>query len=121
VNRAIPFTLIGGVAAFMAYMAFRGECPGGVVVMSEEKCRTESGLSADLCRTVYSRAVTVARNAGTVFVDESKCSQQYGPCLPHATVLGSFVPVPAGFCVQSSGGRLTDMTPVYRPFVTQGR
>jgi uncharacterized protein YgiB involved in biofilm formation len=120
-NRAIPFALIGAVAAFMAYMALRGECPGGVVVMSEANCREAGGLSADLCRTVYSRAVEVARNAGTVYTDVSKCSQQYGPCLPHATLVGSFVPAPAGFCVQSIGGRLTEMTPVYRPFVTQGR
>jgi uncharacterized protein YgiB involved in biofilm formation len=121
VNRAFPLALIGGVAGFMAYMAFRGECPGGVVVMSEEDCREAGGFSDDLCRTIYSRAMTVARNAGTVYEDAAKCSQQYGPCLPHATLVGSYVAVPAGFCVHSSGDRLTAMTPVYRPFVTQGR
>ncbi|MGL5116729.1 MAG: DUF1190 domain-containing protein [Beijerinckiaceae bacterium] len=119
--RAIPFVLIGGVAAFMATMAFRGECPGGVVVTSEENCRATGGVSAGLCSTVYSRAVDVARNSGSVYQDEAKCSQQYGSCLPHGRVLGSFVPVPAGFCVQSSGDLLTEMTPVYRLFVTQGR
>jgi uncharacterized protein YgiB involved in biofilm formation len=114
-GRAIVLLFIAGVAGVMAYVVYTGECPTGKVVTSEENCRSEQGLSAELCRTVFARALDVARNAGTVYNDPQQCSVAFGPCLEHATVASAWVPRPHGFCVNQDGsGRLASMTPTYQ-------
>ncbi|MGL4634519.1 MAG: DUF1190 domain-containing protein [Beijerinckiaceae bacterium] len=112
--RAVVFLIIAGIAGVMAYLMFVGECTGGTVVRTEEQCQKSSGLSGDLCRTIFSRANDVARNSGAVYPDPMKCAEQYGPCMPHATVATAFVPVPYGFCVKTNGNALVSMEPVYR-------
>jgi uncharacterized protein YgiB involved in biofilm formation len=114
-GRAIVLLIIGGIAGLMAYLAFTGECPTGKVVTSEESCRAEQGLSAEICRSVFSRALDVARKSGSVYTDPQQCSIAFGPCLEHATVVGGWVPRPHGFCVvQDGNGRLASMTPTYQ-------
>jgi uncharacterized protein YgiB involved in biofilm formation len=112
--RAVVFLIIAGIAGVMAYLMFIGECPGGSVVRSEEQCSASGGFSGDLCRTIFARANDVARNSGSVYPDPLKCAAQFGACLPHATVVGNFVPTPYGFCVKTNGNALVSMEPVYR-------
>jgi uncharacterized protein YgiB involved in biofilm formation len=112
--KAVVLLIIAGIAGLMAYFAFIGECPGGAVVRSEEQCRGDAGISSGLCRTIFARANEVARNANSVYQDPTECSIQFGSCLPHATIVGGYVPAPAGFCVKTNGTALTAMEPVYR-------
>ena len=112
--KAVVFLVIAGIAGLMAYFAFVGECPGGAIVRSEEQCRGEAGLSLNLCRTVFARANEVARNANSVYQDPMACSVQFGQCLPHATLIGGYVPAPAGFCIKTTNDELTAMEPLYR-------
>jgi uncharacterized protein YgiB involved in biofilm formation len=114
-RKAIVILIIAGIAGFMAYLAFVGECPGGAVVRSEEQCAGSGGLGTDLCRQVFARANEVARSAGTVYIDRDECFRAFGNCLNHATIVGGYVPQPAGFCVKAGGGALQSMVPVYRP------
>jgi uncharacterized protein YgiB involved in biofilm formation len=113
-SRAIVILFIAGVAGLMAYLAFVGECPGGSVVRSEEQCQQSSGFSGDICRQVFARANEVARSAGTVYIDRDECFRVFGNCLNHASIVGGYVPQPAGFCVKAGGGTLQSMAPVYR-------
>ncbi len=110
--RALIMLFIAGVAGLIGYLAFTGECPGGTVVRSEEQCRET--LSQGLCRTIFSRANAVARNAGSVYMNPTECSIAFGNCLNHATIVGGYVPAPAGFCVKTSGESLSSMEPIYR-------
>jgi uncharacterized protein YgiB involved in biofilm formation len=110
--RAVVILIIAGIAGLMAYLFVVGECQGGVVVRSEEQCR--SSLNATLCQTIFARANDVARNASSVYMDPVECSRQFGPCLEHATRTGGWTPRPFGFCIQSEGARLVSMVPVYR-------
>jgi Protein of unknown function (DUF1190) len=112
--RAVVFLIIAGIAGVMAYLMFIGECAGGTVVRSEEQCSRSSGLSGELCRTIFSRANDVARNSGSVYPDGLKCAAQFGACMPHATLTGNFVPTPYGFCIRANGNALVSMEPVYR-------
>jgi uncharacterized protein YgiB involved in biofilm formation len=112
--RAVVFLVIAGVAGLMAYLAYVGECPGGTVVRSPEQCATASGLGPDICHAVFAQALDVARRAGAVYTDRNACFREFGNCLDHATVVGGYVPQPAGFCVNVAGGRLASMIPVYR-------
>jgi uncharacterized protein YgiB involved in biofilm formation len=112
--KAVVILVIAGIAGLMAYLAFVGECPGGAVVRSEEQCRGEAALSASLCRTIFARANEVARSANSVYQDPTECSVQFGQCLPHATLIGGYVPAPAGFCVKTNGNALVAMEPIYR-------
>ncbi len=112
--RAVVVLVIAGVAGVMGYFAIVGECPGGVVVRSEEQCQQSGGLGRDLCRQVFARAGEVARSAGTVYIDRDECFRVFGNCLNHATIVGGYVPQPAGFCVRADGGTLRAMTPIYR-------
>ena len=112
--RALIILFIAGVAGLMAYLTFTGECPGGAVVRTEAQCRAESGLSPDICRVVFERAQSVARNAGSVYTEPGVCRILFGECLDHATIMGGYVPRPHGFCVTTSGGTLASMVPVYR-------
>jgi uncharacterized protein YgiB involved in biofilm formation len=112
--KAVVVLVIAGIAGLMAYLAFVGECPGGAVVRSEEQCQQSSGLGSDLCRQVFARANEVARTAGTVYIDRNECFRVFGNCLNHATIVGGYVPQPAGFCVRAGGGTLQSMVPIYR-------
>ena len=110
--RAVVILIIAGIAGVMAYLAFIGECVGGTVVNSEAHC-VES-LPQTLCRAVFAQARDVAQRSDSVYTDPVACAVQFGPCLPHATILSGYVPVPAGFCIKASGATLTAMTPIYR-------
>jgi uncharacterized protein YgiB involved in biofilm formation len=110
--RALILLFIAGVAGLIGYLAFVGECPGGTVVRSEETCR--ESLNQGLCRTIFARANDVARNAGSVYMNPTECSIAFGNCLNHATIVGGYVPAPAGFCVKSSGQTVSSMEPLYR-------
>jgi uncharacterized protein YgiB involved in biofilm formation len=112
--RAIVVLVIAGIAGLMGYLAFVGECPGGTVARSEEQCRQSGGFSGDLCREIFARANEVARSAGTVYIDRDECFRVFGNCLNHASIVGGYVPQPAGFCVKAAGGALQSMVPVYR-------
>jgi hypothetical protein len=110
--RALILLFIAGVAGLIGYLAFVGECTGGTVVRSEAQCR--ESLNQGLCRTIFARANEVARNAGTVYMNLTECAIAFGGCLDHATIVGGYVPAPAGFCVRISGDTLAGMQPVYR-------
>jgi uncharacterized protein YgiB involved in biofilm formation len=110
--RALILLFIAGVAGLIGYLAFVGECTGGTVVRSEAQCR--ENLSQGLCRTIFARANEVARSTGSVYMNPTECSVAFGSCLDHATIVGGYVPAPAGFCVRASGDTLTGMEPVYR-------
>jgi hypothetical protein len=112
--RAVVILFIAAVAGLMAYLTYTGECPGGAVVRTQEQCRADSGLSPEICRLVFERALTVARNAGSVYSEPGQCRILFGECLDHATIVGGYVPRPHGFCVKAEGGVLTSMVPVYR-------
>ncbi|MFM9974167.1 MAG: hypothetical protein ACKVON_06275 [Beijerinckiaceae bacterium] len=110
--KAITLLILAGIVGVMAYLAFTGECVGGNVVRSEEHCLEK--LPQGLCRAVFAQAKGVAQHSNSVYTDPVECAIQFGPCLPHATILSGYVPVPAGFCVKSSGSTLNEMIPVYR-------
>jgi uncharacterized protein YgiB involved in biofilm formation len=112
--RAVVILIIAGIAGLMGYLAFVGECPGGSVVRSEQHCEQSRGFSQELCRQVFARANAVGRSAGTVYIDRDECFRVFGNCLNHASIVGGYVPQPAGFCVKANGGALHSMTPVYR-------
>jgi uncharacterized protein YgiB involved in biofilm formation len=112
VIRALILLFIAGVAGLIGYLAFVGECTGGTVVRSEQNCR--ESLSQGLCRTIFARANDVARNAGSVYMNPTECCIAFGNCLNHATIVGGYVPAPAGFCVKSSGQTVSSMEPLYR-------
>jgi hypothetical protein len=110
--RALILLFIAGVAGLIGYLTFVGECTGGTVVRSEQQCR--ESLSQGLCRTIFARANDVARNAGSVYMNPTECAVAFGGCLDHATIVGGYVPAPAGFCVRTSGDTLSSMEPIYR-------
>jgi hypothetical protein len=110
--RAFIFLFLASVAGFLGYLAFVGECTAGNVVRNERQCRET--LSTALCRTIFSRANSVACNAGSVYMNPTECSVAFGNCLDHATIVGGYVPAPAGFCVRTSGDTLASMEPIYR-------
>jgi hypothetical protein len=112
--RTVVILFIAAVAGLIGYLAYTGECPGGVVVQTEAQCRAESGLSPNICRVVFERALSVARNAGSVYTEPGQCRILFGECLDHASIVGGYVPRPHGFCVKASGGALASMVPVYR-------
>lgn len=112
--RAGVVLVIAGIAGLMAYLAYTGECPGGVVVRTEAQCRQSASLGDSLCRAVFARANEVARGAGTVYIDRDECFRVFGNCLNHASITGGYVPEPAGFCVRTGGGAIQSMVPVYR-------
>jgi uncharacterized protein YgiB involved in biofilm formation len=112
VIRALVLLFIAGVAGLIGYLAFVDECPGGTVVRSEENCR--ESLIRDLCRTIFTRANAVARNASSVYMNPVECSVAFGNCLDHATIVGGYVPAPAGFCIKASGETISSMEPIYR-------
>ena len=111
--RIVVFLLIAGVAAFMGFLALRGECPGGTIVMSEAQCRAASGVSAAACATVFRDADRITRAAATVFSDEQRCLASHDACTRSSVVQG-FTPVPAGFCIAVNGDAVTRQEPVYR-------
>jgi uncharacterized protein YgiB involved in biofilm formation len=110
--KAIVILVIAGIAGLMAYVAFIGECPGGVAIRSEQQCA--ASLNETICRTVFSRAKEVAENSATVFMSPVECSTQFGPCLDHAKIIGGYSPTPVGFCVRTSGNAVTGMEPLYQ-------
>ncbi len=110
--RALILLFIAGVAGLLLYLAFIGECPGGTVLRTLESCPEK--LSAGLCQQVRLRAREVAQSAGTVYMDPVQCSIEFGPCLNHATIVGGYVPAPAGFCVLNVKGSVVDISPIYR-------
>jgi uncharacterized protein YgiB involved in biofilm formation len=112
--RTVVILFIAAVAGFMACRTYIGECPGGAVVQTEAQCRAESGLSPDICSKVFERALSAARNAGSVYTEPGQCRILFGECLDHASIVGGYVPRPHGFCVKASGGALASMVPVYR-------
>jgi uncharacterized protein YgiB involved in biofilm formation len=113
VIRALILLFIAGVAGLILYLAFTGECPGGTVLRTLESCPEKLGPIA--CQQVRSRAKEVAQSAGTVYMDPVQCSVDFGPCLNHATIIGGYVPAPAGFCVlRLKGGSVVDISPLYR-------
>ena len=111
--RIVVFLLIAGVAAFMGFIALRGECPGGSIVMSEAQCRAASTLGVEACATVFRDAERITRAAPTVFTDEQRCLAGHDACIRSSVVQG-YTPVPAGFCVVASGNAVTRQEPVYR-------
>jgi hypothetical protein len=112
--RSVVILFIAAVAGLIGYLAYTGECPGGAVVKTEAQCRTQSGLSPEICRAVFERALSVARNAGSVYTEPGQCRILFGECLDHASIVGGYVPRPHGFCVKVTGGALASMVPVYR-------
>ncbi len=111
--RIVVFLFIAGVAAFMGFIALRGECPGGAIVMSASQCRAASAMSAEACATVFRDADRITRAAATVFTDEQRCLAGYDACTRSSVVQG-FTPVPAGFCVVVTGSTITRQEPIYR-------
>jgi hypothetical protein len=111
--KAIVFLLIAGVASLMAYFALRGECPGGTVVMSEAQCVQSRAFEAATCAAIFGRSAELVRSSATVYADRERCLQRHTGCAPHANV-GMFAPIPDGFCVSVSGGRIASQEPVYR-------
>jgi hypothetical protein len=113
--RYIVILFIIGLAGFMGFLWFRGECPGAKLVTGEEQCLAEAGFPAAFCREIQRRAPTVARTADTVYTDIVACRNDFGECLPHGVNRGGYVPRPHGFCVSAdSDGRVATMVPVYR-------
>jgi uncharacterized protein YgiB involved in biofilm formation len=113
--RYVVIAIILGVAGVMVALWFRGECPGGRLVVSPEACRAEQGFTPASCAEVFRRAPMVARSAATVYTDVQACRNDFGECLPHATNTAGVVPRPHGFCVSAdSDGRVATIEPVYR-------
>ena len=67
--------LIAGIAAFMAFMIWRGECPDGTIVHSEAECRRSGVISDAACRTVLQKADSLMRRAATVYPTLDQCMQ----------------------------------------------
>ncbi len=109
----IVILLVVGVAGVMAFMAWRGECPGGSVVFSESQCRQSGSFDANICGLIFRAADSVLARASTVYSDEQNCMRDHERCVRSARTQG-FTPVPAGFCVQVGGGEITRQEPVYR-------
>jgi uncharacterized protein YgiB involved in biofilm formation len=110
--KAVVILVIAAVAGLMAYVAFIGECPGGIAIRSEQECA--ASFNETICRTVFSRAKDVAENSATVFMNPIECSTQFGTCLDNAKVTGGYSPRPVGFCVRTSGNDVTGMEPLYQ-------
>jgi uncharacterized protein YgiB involved in biofilm formation len=110
--KAVTILIIAGIAGFMAYLAYVGECPGGTVVRSEQQCLDT--LNAAVCTTIFSRAKEVAENSNTVYMNPIECSTLFGACLNHATIIGGYTPTPARFCIKNNGTSLTSMEPIYQ-------
>jgi hypothetical protein len=111
--KAIVVLLIVGVAGFMAYRAFAGECQGGHVFTSEAQCRQSGAISTVACATVFGQADSVTGRGATVFSSEQLCLGSHDACV-RSSVAQGFTPVPAGFCVKASGNSVTSQEPVYR-------
>ncbi len=111
--RIVVFLLIAGVAAFMGFIALRGECPGRTIVMSEARCRATATVSAEACATVFRDADRITRTAATVFTDEQRCLASHDACIRSSVVQG-FTPVPAGFCITVNGNTVTRQELIYR-------
>jgi uncharacterized protein YgiB involved in biofilm formation len=119
--RYVVLAFIACVATAIGTILYRGDCPGGVSVTSEAQCQSQTGLGADLCRQVFASAREIAQRSSSVYPDQFRCAQQFGACMPHATVQMAFVPVPAGFCVATTGGRITSIDPFYQPAAASPR
>ncbi len=111
--KLIGLLFIAGVVGLMGFFALRGECPGGVVVISEDQCAASGSVSRTACRTIFRDADRVTQASGTVFSDLQRCQANHDRCVPSSVTQG-FAPVPAGFCVTAIGDAVTRQEPVYR-------
>ncbi|MCU0884870.1 MAG: DUF1190 domain-containing protein [Beijerinckiaceae bacterium] len=111
--KTLVLGLIAGIAAFMAFMVWRGECPDGTILYSEADCRRSGVISDAACRTVFANADSLMRRAATVYQTLDQCMQHYEQCVRSAVADG-FTPVPVGFCVTASGSSVTRQEVIYR-------
>jgi uncharacterized protein YgiB involved in biofilm formation len=111
--KLIVLLFISGVVGLMGYFALRGECPGSVVVMSEDQCAASGSVSRAACGTIFREADRVTQASATVFTDLQRCQANHDRCVPSSVTQG-FAPVPAGFCVTTNGDAVTRQEPIYR-------
>jgi uncharacterized protein YgiB involved in biofilm formation len=111
--KAIVFLVIAGVVGLMAYLGLRGECPSTTAVLSETACLRDGQFPAAVCQTIFERAEAVTRAAPTIYPSEQDCLRDFERCIRSGHTQG-FTPVPAGFCVATSGGEITWQEPLYR-------
>jgi uncharacterized protein YgiB involved in biofilm formation len=111
--KVLVLSLIAGIAAFVAFMVWRGECPDGILVHSEVECRCSGAISDAACRTVFQNADGLMRRAATIYPTLDQGMQHYDECVRSAVADG-FTLVPVGFCVTASGSSVTRQEPIYR-------
>lgn len=99
--RAVIFGAMLIAAGFMAYLFFRGECPGGQVFASEAQCRAAAGFDAAFCRISFAQARRRAYEDASPFSTQDACLRHFPVCEPHHKVVSGYVPVPRGVCVTS--------------------
>ena len=97
--RAVIFGLLLAIAAVMAFLFLRGECPGGQVFATEAECRETAGFDALFCRQSFIDARRRAFEDSSPFSTQDACLRHFPRCEPHRVVASGYVPVPRGTCV----------------------
>jgi uncharacterized protein YgiB involved in biofilm formation len=97
----------------MGLFALRGECPGGVIMMSEDQCSASGSVSRAACRTLWRDADGITQASATGFADLQRCQANHGHGVLSSAAQG-FAPAPAGFCVSTTGDALPKQEPIDR-------
>jgi uncharacterized protein YgiB involved in biofilm formation len=108
----VILTFMAGLLGFMAYIFFRGECAGGVIVSDLAACRGAS-FDAATCNAALAAGHRKAYREQAPFQTQEACLRDHPRCAPHEAVASGFVPVPRGICIARTGSGSFDGTPVY--------
>jgi len=110
--RLIVFAVIGGIAAFMAWIILNPDCEGSIV-SSEQNCLSVAGFDRAFCASAFARPEEAIYRAGNVFRSQQDCQVRFLNCIEFPGVHG-WTPKPQGYCVvRGANGALARMTPVY--------
>ena len=110
--KTIVIGIIAAIAAAMGYFWFQGECAGKIYANFAE-CR--ENFSGEFCAIAFTQANTKARNDYPPFPNQGACDRVFPRCMPHAVVVGGFVPVPRSVCTERSAGGPIG-TPIYQKY-----
>ena len=113
--RIIPFVIIAAIAAFMGWLWFQPECPGGAIAASEQECVAVPGFDRQFCARAFARPEEAIFRTGNVFATQSDCQLRHAACIEYPGVHG-WTPRPTAFCLaRDARGGLKTMMPLYGP------
>ena len=108
--KAVFLLLFGAVAGAMLWLWLQPVCQGGHVVRNEAECSER--FTRDFCRSAFARTGSIAARAGTTYISDADCRQNWPICEPRAPQ--GFGPRPSHWClVQAADGSAARIDPQY--------